>query len=194
MYYVLKHLKRENNLYIEPEIESSYRKNNLGYTIYETILKLKPKVVIDFGILHGYSIVTIAQALRDLDNGGKVIGYDLFEGYKYKNSIKNVVNKNIIEYDVVNFVELRYGNFYKWVENPDEFDILHLDISNNGDIIELADKKLPNKTILFEGGSEERDKVEWMTEYNFKLIYPLKDKINYKILNKTWPSISGIRV
>ena len=132
--------------------------------------------------------LTREQALKDLDEGGKVIGYDLFEDYEYKNSIKSVVNKNIIEYDVVNFVELRYGNFYNWVENPDEFDILHFDV------IELADKKLPNKTILFEGGSEERDKVEWMTKYNFKLIYPLKDKINYKILNKTWPSISGIRV
>ena len=105
-------------MYVEPKIESSYQKNNLGYTIYKTILELKPKIVIDFGILYGYSTIAIAQALKDLDEGGKVIGYDLFEDYEYKNSIKSVVNKNIIEYDVVNFVELRYGNFYNWVENP----------------------------------------------------------------------------
>ena len=28
-------------MYVEPKIESSYQKNNLGYTIYETVLRLK---------------------------------------------------------------------------------------------------------------------------------------------------------
>ena len=181
-------------MYIEPKIQSSYKKNNLGYTIYETVLRLKPKVVIDFGILYGYSTVAIAQALKDIDEGGKVIGYDLFEDYKYKNAVKKLVDRNVKDYDVVDFVELRYGDFYEWVDNPDEFDLLHLDISNYGDVIELVNKKLPNKKILFEGGSEERDKVEWMTKYNYKAIYPLKEKINYKILNKDFPSISGIRI
>ena len=60
-------------MYKEPKIESSYRKNNLGFTLYHTIRMLKPKIVVDFGILYGYSTVAIAQALRDLDEGGKVL-------------------------------------------------------------------------------------------------------------------------
>ena len=181
-------------MYIEPKIESSYKKNNLGYTIYETVLRLKPKVVIDFGILYGYSTVAIAQALKDIDEGGKVIGYDLFEDYKYKNAVRSVVDKNVKDYDVVDFVELKYGDFYEWIDNPDEFDLLHLDISNTGSIVQLAYNKLPNKHIIFEGGSEERDEQEWISKYHKTKIHPLKDKINYKILNEDFPSISEIRV
>lgn len=43
--------------YTNPDIESSYRENNLGKTIYETILELKPNTVIEFGCLYGYSTV-----------------------------------------------------------------------------------------------------------------------------------------
>ena len=180
-------------MYIEPKIESSYQKNNLGYTIYKTILELKPKIVVDFGILYGYSTIAIAQALKDLDQGGKVIGYDLFEDYEYKNAVESVVKKNIDEYDVSNFVELKYGDFYKWIDNPDDFDLLHLDISNTGNIIDLAVKKLPNKDIIFEGGSKERDEEEWVEKYNKSKMNPLKSKIGYEILNSSWPSISMVR-
>jgi|TARA_Y100001938_G_C8079528_1_gene428216 hypothetical protein len=180
-------------LYIEPKIESSYQKNNLGYTIYETILELNPKVVIDFGILYGYSTVTIAQALKDIGEGGKVIAYDLYEDYEYKNSIRSVVEKNIKYYGVDDIVELKYGNFYQWVDNPDNFDLIHLDISNTGNIIKLATNKLPNKNILFEGGSKERDNENWVEKYNKTKIYPLKSEIGYEILNEQWPSISLVR-
>ena len=61
-------------MYIQPQVESSYRKNNLGINIYNTIITLKPTKVVEFGILHGYSTLCIAQALRDLNMGGKLIG------------------------------------------------------------------------------------------------------------------------
>ncbi len=37
--------------YINPKIESSYYDNDLGKTIYEWVLNVKPKVVVEFGCL-----------------------------------------------------------------------------------------------------------------------------------------------
>ena len=69
-------------MYKQPDIESSYQKNDLGFTIYSVVRMLKPKVVVDFGILSGYSTICIAQAIRD--NGeGKVLAYDIFDEYEY---------------------------------------------------------------------------------------------------------------
>ncbi len=56
-------------MYHSPRVESSYKANDLGKSIYQTVIKLKPIFIIDFGILHGYSTIAMAQALRDLGQG-----------------------------------------------------------------------------------------------------------------------------
>ena len=50
-------------------------------------------------------------------------------------------------------------------------DIIHIDIANNGDTYEFAINNYMNKLkkdgiMILEGGSEERDNVNWMTKYN----------------------------
>lgn len=180
-------------MYNEPNVESSYQKNDLGKNIYDIVLELNPKVVVEFGILHGYSTLSIAQALRDLDNGGKIIAYDLFENYKYKHGTMEEVTKLLTEHNLQDCVELKYGNLYEWINTPDEFDLLHIDIANDGDILKLVSDRLPNKNILFEGGSKERDDEWWMKKYNRTPMYPFIDELNYEILNNDWPSISLIR-
>jgi hypothetical protein len=178
-------------MYNEPKhIESSYSINNVGKLLYETVITHKPKKVIDFGLLYGYSTVCLAQAVRD--NGfGEIIGYDLFEDYQYKYSVKSIVEHNLQYYNLNQYVTLKKMNFYEWIENYNEdFDLLHLDISNDGDIIETVCKKYPNKVIVFEGGSKERDKCDWMVKYNKR---PINDtKVNYKLLTDTFPSLSII--
>ena len=180
-------------MYQQPDVESSYDKNDLGKSIYDIVIELNPKVVIEFGILHGYSTLAISQALRDLDNGGKVIAYDLFENYKYRHGTMEEVTELLKRNNLQDFVELRYGNLYEWIENPDEFDLLHIDIANDGDILKLVSESFKNKNILFEGDSKERDKEWWMIKYDRKPMYPLMEKINYEIINSDWPSISLIR-
>ena len=74
---------------------------------------------------------------------------------------------------------------------------MHLDISNDGKTIEntveaLEDKIRDGLVILFEGGSEERDNVVWMKDYNKKPINSIKDKIKYTVLDERFPSISRI--
>ena len=179
--------------YTNPELISSYRENNLGKTIYDTVLDLNPKLVVEFGVLHGYSTICIGQALRDLGNKGQLISYDLFDKYPYKHGSITQVQDEIIKYELEDYIDVQYGNIEEWLKNPHEFDLLHLDISNEGSLIEKIANTFPDKNILFEGGSTERDKVEWMVKYNNKPIYPLKTKIKYDIINESFPSISLLK-
>ena len=143
-------------MFENPErIQSSYQLNELGRTLYNEIRRLKPHKVIDFGVLEGYSTICIAQALRD--NGfGKVKVYDLFEKYEHNHSSLEKLVHNLEKYDLLDYVDIDEVNFFDWIKNPEEFDVIHIDISNTGDIIDMAWNNLRDKgTVLFEGGSEQ---------------------------------------
>ena len=178
------------------DIESSYRDNNLGRFIYDAVVRLKPNKVIEFGTLNGYSAVCIAMALKD--NGhGQLFAYDLWEKYSYKKSQRNVCLENITRYGLEDYVTLGQADFWSWIKEPEDFDLLHIDISNTGHIVEEAFESLKchldkGSAILFEGGSQERDKVDWMVKFKKPPIYSLKDKIGYDILCEEHPSISVI--
>ncbi len=128
-------------MYIEPKhIFSSYAVNNIGQSIYDVVRKHKPKKIIDFGLLYGYSTVCLAQAVKD--NGfGEIIGYDLFEEYPYKASDKSIVEYNLKYYNLEQFVTLKKLNFNDWLDQGEEFDLLHLDISNTAETIQTIYKK-----------------------------------------------------
>jgi hypothetical protein len=181
-------------MYQEPcHVYSSYVPNNIGETIYNTVINLKPKKIIDFGLLYGYSTICLAQAVKD--NGfGEIIGYDLFEDYQYKNSNKSIVEYNLQYYNLNSYVTLIKKDFYEWLKEEEEFDLIHLDISNNGEIINKIYNKYPNNKILFEGGIKERDEVDWMKKYFISPINNSKTQTNYNILNNQFPGISGINI
>lgn len=176
--------------YVNPEIESSYHYNNIGKTLYDFVIYEKPEKVIDFGVLDGYS--TIALAMGCKDNGfGKVKVYDLFEDYEYTHSNFNKLIKNIKEYGLIEWVDIEKKNFFDWVKDPEPFDLIHIDISNTGDILDIIDDNLKGKgTVLFEGGSEERDRVGWVIKYNKKPIN--KSKASFQVVNKKFPSLSKL--
>jgi predicted O-methyltransferase YrrM len=177
-------------MYIEPNIESSYNQNNIGKTIYDITFKLKPNRVLEFGVLHGYSTICIGQALRDIGSGS-LISYDLFETYRYNNSRYNDAVKTIHGYGFGEIINLKRGDFEE-LNFEDSFDLIHLDISNDGDKILDVFNRFPNSNILFEGGTLERDNVDWMSEYNKRKIYPLKEKLGYDIVNYDFPGLSLI--
>lgn len=181
-------------MYQNPDIESSYRENDLGKTIYDLVLELKPKVVIEFGCLYGYSTIAIGMALKQLGEG-KLKVYDLFEKYQYKHSTLEEVKSNIEKYGVSDYIELHEMDYNQWLNNPEEFDLLHLDISNTGDIIlntyqSLYPQIQNGSTIIFEGGSLERDNIEWMKKYSATPINSVKRFTNYKVINSDFPSLS----
>lgn len=194
-------------MYIEPQIESSYYHNNkgahpsknvepflypkIGKKIYDTIIEKKPKVVVEFGVLNGFSTVCIAQALRDLGSG-KLYSYDLWEKYPYKRGNKEIVSSNLEKYNLTEYVELCDGDFHEWCNQRHECDLLHLDVNNDGNIIEMVNQKIDWCDIIFEGGSEERDNCWWMVEFQRRPINDVKSLTNYKVIVDEFPSLSII--
>ena len=181
-------------MYQNPEVESSYRENNLGKTLYDQVIEHKPKTIVEFGCLYGYSTIAMAMALRDLGQG-MIYCYDLWEEYDFKHSTLDETMENLKRYDLLDFVEFKQMNFYDWLLKPTEFDLLHLDISNTGDTIfdaklMLNDKILNGKIVLFEGGSTERDQIDWMNRYKALPINSVKGITGYEVINQMFPSIS----
>lgn len=176
-------------MYQNPEIRSSYFDGDLGRTLYDEVVRLKPEKVIDFGVLDGYSTICIAQALRD-NKKGKVYAYDMFENYEYNHAQLERLVKNIKKYDLLDYVVVEEKNFFDWVKEPEDFNMLHLDISNTGDIIDMLIPIKDKGVILFEGGSEQRDRVGWIFKYNKKPIG--KSKAKFEVINKAFPSISKL--
>jgi len=185
-------------MYKQINIESSYRDNDIGKVIYDTVMQYKPKKIVEFGSLYGYSTIAMAMALQDLNNGGHIISYDLWDDYQYKHSNISETQKNIDLYNVSDIVTLSYGEYNSWLDNPEEFDLLHLDISNTGPIIfktffKLLEHINNGAIIIFEGGSIERDHVEWMTKFNKIPITQFKNQVGYTLLTNKFPSLSIIK-
>jgi hypothetical protein len=82
-------------------------------------------------------------------------------------------------------------DYFEWLKNPESFDLIHLDISNTGDTILKTYNLLPKGSIvMFEGGSIERDNIEWMKKYNATPINSIKNTIDYQVIDSNFPSLS----
>jgi hypothetical protein len=169
-------------------IRSSYIENDYGSLIQEYIKAWQPASLVELGVLDGYSTLHIAKGIEWLYKmrrfAPKFDSYDLFEDYEFKHGSKEEVEKLLQEHNVAQFVNLQKGSAYEVHKNyPDVkydergeqiergIEFLHIDISNTGDtlrnIMELWHPKIGWRgIILIEGGSEERDNVEWMRKYN----------------------------
>lgn len=162
-------------------MRSSYIQNNYAEIFYTIVTAYRPVIAVELGVLEGYSTISIARALkRNKETVGvdcHLDAYDLFEDYKYNKANQTDVQKTIDEADLKEFIALKKEDAFevhKYYQDNTVY-LLHIDLSNDGEIvhkiIELWDKKLVvGGVILFEGGSEERDRVEWMIKYNKKPI------------------------
>jgi hypothetical protein len=186
-------------MFLDDDIPSSYSENNIGQQLKEIILTYKPKKVVEFGVLNGYSTIHMAQALKEIGEG-YVYAYDLWEKYPYRHSTKEKVLENLKKYKVENYVSLEDGDIFEWIEKKENFDLIHVDISNDGEKIQKiynslrANKNSKNSIILFEGGTKERDQIEWMVKYNKEKIYPLLEsgQVPYKIISEKFPGLSMV--
>ena len=176
------------------EIRSSYIENDYGSILRSLILGHKPKRVIECGVLDGYSTFHIAHALRFNSFRGiysEFTAYDLWEQYQYNHGDFPKVCSMLLDQHLLNkYVNIHYGDAFKVCDYFDDLsvDFLHMDISNDGEVvektIELWGSKISHGGIIaFEGGSEERDKVKWMIKYKKKPIHPVITNIG---LGKIW--------
>ena len=179
-------------------MNSSY-KSKIDYSaLFKLVCFLKkPKKIVEFGILNGYSLYHMCNSV---DKECHIVAYDIFEkfngnGADYKTITKMFKNnKN---------VSIQRGDFYKAIEKIENnsIDILHVDIANNGDVYEFVFTQYIKKLskggiIILEGGSKERDNVEWIKKYNKPPLKPVLDKYknDFSILTvDNFPSITFVQ-
>ena len=159
-------------------IRSSYQ-NNLDYSdIFAILCFMKtPELVVEIGILDGYSLESIHKNVSKQCN---IDAYDIFDEFNGNSADKNKLIEKFKEHDNIS---IKYGDLYeKYKDFKDNtIDILHVDIANNGDTYEFVlcnylSKIRKDGIIILEGGSEERDNIEWMNNYTKPKICPVLRK------------------
>ena len=170
-------------------VKTSYSNINLNYgDIFEIILFLnKPKSILEIGILDGFSLDIFA---KNTSSDTIIEAYDIFDEFNGNCASKDFLLNKFKSYSNI---KIEYGDFYKLHKNINNFDLIHIDIANNGDVIEYAlnnyiSKLNENGIIIFEGGSIERDNIEWMIKYDKPKINPIVEKYNLKLIG-SFPSV-----
>lgn len=170
-------------------MRSSYRDNNFGNVFKALILAHKPSIVVECGVLDGYSTSNIAHALRANRIGAGIesafTAYDLWEGYDYKHGDFGEVATMLREKGLLNhYVNLHYGDAFEVNENYANrtVDFLHMDISNDGDILSKTITYWgpiisQGGIIAFEGGSVERDNIKWMKTFERRPIVSVLERL-----------------
>jgi hypothetical protein len=146
------------------------------------VLGIQPQLVVECGVLDGYSTMFIANALRfnRRKRGIRSIffAYDLFENYEYRHghmdNVMEMLTTNNLDYDCNLFKADAFKIYNDYEDNT--IDFLHFDISNDGDILlkmldTWGEKIHDNGVIAFEGGSIERDQG-WIKKYKKRPIRP----------------------
>jgi uncharacterized UPF0146 family protein len=173
-------------------MDSSY-KSSIDYcTLIEGItLAVRPRKVVEIGILKGFSLECFRKSSG---SSTEIKAYDIFEEFNGNHGDKESLQTLFAPYDNVS---VGYGDFYKIHKTIENVDIIHIDIANNGDVYEYAiqnylPKLTDNGVMILEGGSPERDNVEWMNKYRKPKISPVVEKYGLSVLG-TFPSITIAR-
>ena len=128
--------------------------NNVEYgDIFKSLLFDKTiENVLEIGILDGYSL----EAINNNTNARNIKAYDIFDEFE-----GNCANRESLEskFSKNNNISINYGDFFNLFEefDNDYFDLIHIDIANNGNTYRFAIEnylpKLKNNGLLIcEGG------------------------------------------
>lgn len=164
-------------------MRSSYMENSYGDVLYAIVTAWRPLNCVELGVLDGYSTINIARGLQEnkrlLGVLGHLDSYDLFEDYPFKHGSFATVQEELGKAGIQDFVTLHKADAFGVVSrySDESIGLLHVDLSNTGDTLRrIAEdwdpKMLQGGLILFEGGTEERDQVEWMVKFNKAPIKP----------------------
>jgi hypothetical protein len=155
-------------------LQPSYAARGYGSLLYALIRVLKPLRAVELGVFQGYSLLSAAAALRD-NGAGAISGYDLFEAYPYRHAQRDQVSRQILASGLKRWATVHQDDAAGVHERWDTVDYLHVDLSNDGDTYRRVFAQWSGKVrqvILLEGGSRERDNVEWMHNYGKLAILP----------------------
>jgi hypothetical protein len=135
---------------------------------------LRPLIAVEIGILQGFSLLSVAAALRD-NTAGHITGCDLFEAYPYRRADRDQVARQVTALGLQPWVTLVAGDAHEIHQRWDAVDYLHVDVSNTGDTYRRIFANWSTRVrqvIVLEGGSAERDMVAWMREFEKPPIVP----------------------
>jgi predicted O-methyltransferase YrrM len=179
------------------DLKSSYNNKILSFgTIFRLLSwKQKPELIVEFGILNGYSLKNFIDGFPQ----AKIDAYDIFENFNGNSAKRDIIEK----FRMYDNVSINEGDYYKKYADYDNesIDILHIDIANDGNTYEFAfEKYMPklkkNGIMIMEGGSEERDNISWMIKYNKVAIQSILEKYKEKydiFIIDEFPSLTIIR-
>jgi hypothetical protein len=175
-------------------MESSYSENSFDLVFEAIAFSLNPQVVVEVGLLEGFSLQCI---LKNVSKDCKVYGYDLFEDFPFNAAKKEDLEKKFEYYKNLTLCKNEY-KIVPFLHLKNTVDIFHIDIANNGEVFKYCvENYLPrlnkNGIMILEGGSKERDEIEWMKKYKKAPINPylesIKVKHNFIVLDK-FPSLT----
>lgn len=180
-------------------MNSSYLEKLDYGNIFSLITFLKnPKKIVEFGILNGYSLKEFAESTT---SNCKIEAYDIFDNFNGNHADQNKLQEIFKKYPNV---KIQYRDFYKELDRFEDksIDVLHIDIANNGNVYEFVFQNYIKKMtiggiILIEGGSIERDNIEWMNKYSKLKIQPILQKYSdiYEIKTiGTFPSLTIVKL
>lgn len=179
--------------------KSSYEEHNYGDIFYALMRVYQPESVVELGTKAGYSAYHMARGLRE-NNKGALDCYDLWENYPFNSVPESEVTFNLKEFSDI--VKLHNTNALDISKLHESIDVLHVDLSNDGALLNsVLPAWIPKVTqlIIIEGGSPERDSVDWMRKYNKEPIAPWlktfcsEHKLEYVTIDP-FPSISLIKI
>jgi predicted O-methyltransferase YrrM len=179
-------------------MRSSYKNKDITYSDLISLITqiVKPKKILEVGILDGYSLESFITSSK---SDTEIHAFDIFDEF---NGNHPELTKLLERFEPFPNVKIEYGNFFNIHNNITNYDIIHIDIANTGEIFQYTmeyyfSKLSDNGVIIFEGGSTTRDNVEWMIKYEKPKIYQvIQEYINNGYNIKTYgdlPSITVIR-
>ena len=168
-------------LRLNSEIDSSYSKNSYAVLFYFLASYFSPKIITELGVLGCYSIIPLAFGSQNNNQTFSINGYDLFEDYSYKSFSYKDALQRIDSFSLKDSIFLEKFDVYSegFIEEIIQTsDLTHIDLSHDGKMFEriLTSKIKDDGIIIMEGGSVERDNVEWMQAYSATKISPVLEK------------------
>lgn len=155
-------------------LQSSYVDRGYGSLFYALVRALRPQQCVEIGLFQGFSLLSAAAALRDND-GGAIAGYDLFDAYPYRHAQRAQLTQQVVASGLEAWTTVHQADAAAVHEQVQAVDYLHVDVSNDGDTYRQVFAQWSAKVrqvILLEGGSRERDNVDWMVQFGKPAIVP----------------------
>lgn len=168
-------------LRLNSEIDSSYSKNSYATLFYFLASHFSSKIITELGVLGCYSIIPLAFGSQKNNQTFPINGYDLFEDYSYKSFSHKDALQRIDSFGLKDSIFLKKFDVYSegFIEEIIQTsDLTHIDLSHDGKMFEriLSSEIKNDGIIIMEGGSVERDNVEWMQAYSATKISPVLEK------------------